>query len=123
MKIEFSGKFIKGTLQADKSRMVCIKKHKYQDVHLAFRPLDNPVGALLQFADLDMGDGTFRDKERQFEALGQIGDKIAECWNKEYGFVDPPAKDVTEIRLDLKVPPEKFLEIHARISEIKKLLQ
>ncbi len=80
MKIEFTGKNLIGALEADKAEMVCVSKRKYADVHLCFKGKN----ANITFADLNMNDGTYRDKESQFEALDQIGDKIADLWNREF---------------------------------------
>lgn len=65
-----------------KTKMTCISKHKYADVHLAFAI----GGAFISFADLSANDGTYSDKESQFEALTELGENIAKAWNEKYNL-------------------------------------
>src|SRR4051812_48433732 len=92
MEIKFSGRYLKGSINPEDCEMVCVKKAKYADVHLTLKVFqasgDNEsaqsIAPLLQFADINMNDGSWSDKENQFETLGKLGDKIADLWNKEH---------------------------------------
>ena len=64
------------------TKMICVPKHKYADVHLCF---DFKNGNI-QFASLSMNDGTYSDKESQFESLSKLGYNIANAWNEKYNL-------------------------------------
>lgn len=65
-----------------KTKMICVPKHKYADVHLSF----DFGNCNISFADLSANDGTYSDKKSQFKALSELGYNIANAWNEKYNL-------------------------------------
>lgn len=66
-----------------KTKMVCLSKHKYADVELCFK-IGEGYGSIIAFAELSANDGTYSDKQSQFDALKEFGENIATAWNEKY---------------------------------------
>ena len=80
--MELKIKILDGGFDPTKTKMTCISKHKYSDVELAFK-----IGnSFLGFAELEANDGTYSDKETQFESLKELGENIAIAWNEKYNL-------------------------------------
>lgn len=64
------------------TKMICVPKDKYADVHLCF----DFGNCNISFAELSADDGTYSDKESQFKALSELGHNIANAWNEKYNL-------------------------------------
>lgn len=80
--MELKIKILEDSFEPTKTKMICVPKHKYADVHLCF----DFGNCNVPFAGLSMNDGTYSDKESQFKALSELGYNIADAWNEKYNL-------------------------------------
>ena len=73
MEIEFKGEIISGKMNLDNTKMVCIPKHKYQDVDLCLKS-DNDKGFNILFAEIKCTGLSYEEKKK-------IGYEIERRWN------------------------------------------
>lgn len=76
MSIKLKG--FEGELNLLESEIVCVSKQKYADVYLCFKI---EGGYLVEFASIELHDGTYKDKESKFSELKKFGEKLSEVWN------------------------------------------
>jgi len=84
MKIEQNWDFVEGSFDTETTDMVCLSKHKYNEVKLCIRQSDNTnnQGALLPIATIKLySQDTNTSAAKVFEDAEKLGYEIARRWN------------------------------------------
>ena len=82
MKIEQDWDFVEGSFDTETTDMVCVSKHKYNDVILCVRTPGSSQGALLPIARIKLhSQDTNASAAKVFEDAEKLGYEIARRWN------------------------------------------